>query len=303
MRLVLFDDYRVGVVRGGSLDRVVDVSGAIDPALGSPPGLSMNRVIAGWESLRGNVEELARKGQDRPLAGVKLLPPVPNPSKILITGNYSSHIAEMRDQARAWVKPGGDLPREGIRYNLKSPSALIGPTDQIMLPAELAQRRIDHEAELAFVVGRRAADVPSERAREHIFGYTVFLDISLRGNEPVSLRKSFDTFAVMGPWLVTADEIPDPQRLAIRLWRNGELRQDGGTWQMDYPVDDLLSFASTMLTLYPGDVFSTGTPAGVGPIEDGDTLAAEVERVGRLEVKVGTRTTSRARWLRELAQA
>lgn len=151
-----------------------------------------------------------------------------------------------------------------------------------------SNRRFDQEGELCFVVGRRARNVKVEEAEGYIFGYSVLLDITMRGGEDRSTRKSFDTFTPMGPWITTIDEVGSVEDLELRCWVNGELRQDAQVSSLIWGVPELLAYASSVMTLFPGDVVSTGTPKGVGPIGDGDEIVAEVSRVGRLRVSVST---------------
>jgi len=148
------------------------------------------------------------------------------------------------------------------------------------------ERQIDHEVELGVVIGKSGANIRREDALTHVAGYAVALDITPHGKEERSLRKSCETYSVLGPWLVTADEIPDPMNLELRLDVNGECRQQGNTKQMIRDVAGMIEYASQFYTLYPGDIFLSGTPAGVGPIKPGDELVASIDRVGAMRVKV-----------------
>ncbi len=208
-------------------------------------------------------------------AGATWSAPVPRPGKILgAPVNYVAHGVEMQLDATV----------ERLGVFLKAGSAVIGPGADIALPS--SDRRTDHEGELAVVIGRRSRCVPPGAALDSVFGYTCLLDVTVRGPEERSLRKSFDTFAPMGPWIVTADEVGDPGDLRVRCWVNGTLRQDASTADLIMDIPRLVSYVSQVMTLEPGDVISTGTPAGVGPIDPGDRVVVEVERVGRLEVGV-----------------
>lgn len=214
---------------------------------------------------------------------VRLRPPLLRPGKILCAGtNYLSHLAE---------NPKATRPEEPFFF-AKLPSVVIGPQDPIVKPALTEQ--LDYEVELAVVIGRPMRDVPAERALEYVAGYTILNDVSARDvqfrNNQITLGKNFDTFAPMGPCLTTADEIPDPSRLRLRTWVNGELRQDEPAAGMIFSIPELLARLSAVLTLEPGDVVSTGTPAGVGVfrqppvfLQPGDIVTMEIDGIGRLE--------------------
>jgi len=214
--------------------------------------------------------------------GVRLGPPLRQPGKIVAAAaNYSSHTREMNPGVAA---PGG-IREKG--FFLKAPSSIIGPGDAVRLP--FADRRTDHEAELAVVIGRTAQGVDEADALDHVFGYTCLLDITLRGKEDRGLRKSFDTFTPIGPFIVTRDEVPEPNGLAISCRVNGELRQHDSTRSMTLPVPALIAWISSVMTLQPGDLIATGTPAGVGPIRAGDRIEVAIERLGTLAVTVAAR--------------
>jgi 2-keto-4-pentenoate hydratase/2-oxohepta-3-ene-1,7-dioic acid hydratase in catechol pathway len=165
----------------------------------------------------------------------------------------------------------------------------------------LPERRTDHEVELAFVIGTKARNVPRAGAIHYVAGYSVGLDISIRGSEDRSFRKSPDGYSVLGPWLVTADEIPDPGNLDLRLTVNGELRQQSNTRFMILGVPELVELASSFYTLYPGDIVFTGTPEGVSAIAAGDRIVATVERIGTMEVDVRAAEASAPHALRGMA--
>ena len=167
---------------------------------------------------------------------------------------------------------------------MKATSSLIGESEAIQLRVE--DRRNDHELELVAVIGKRASNVPAEKALDYVAGYSIGLDITLRGPEERSLRKSSDTYSVLGPWLVTADELPDAGELAIHLDVNGERRQTANTRDLILSIPKLIEFASRFYTLEPGDVLYTGTPAGVAEIVDGDTITSTIEKIGTMTSKV-----------------
>jgi len=226
----------------------------------------------------GEVEE----GAPRPLAEITLRPPIPAPSKLIFFGlNYADHAAES----------GAPLPKVPIFF-AKWNNSLVAHGEPIVVPPLTSQP--DYEAELGVVVGRRARDVAAADALSYVAGYTCVNDVSARdlqlGSPQWTHGKAIDTFSPMGPWLVTADEIPDPQRLGIRCEIDGEVLQDSSTKEMVFTVADLISFLSQTMTLEPGDVLATGTPPGVGMgrtpqrwLRDGERVAVEIEGIGRLE--------------------
>lgn len=205
---------------------------------------------------------------------VRVLAPVV-PSKIVAVGlNYRDHAREM----------GKAIPAEPLLF-LKAPSALNDPRGDVVYPRQ--SRRVDHEAELAVVIGRRAKDVPAASARSVILGYTAINDVTARDLQArdglYARAKGFDTFAPLGPWVET--DI-DPGALAVRCLVNGQVRQDGNTREMAAGVFDLVEYVSHIMTLFPGDVIATGTPPGVGPVEVGDEMRVEVEGIGSLTNRV-----------------
>ena len=262
MKICRFDDNRVGVVRG---DQVIDITTTAGDALVPP--------------LPANLDGLPKK----PLSAVKLLSPVRNPGKIIAAPvNYKAHIEEMK---KANISPGfniWDIEKAGLF--LKATSSLIGPSQGI--EQRFLDRRTDHEVELVFVMGKKASGVRKEEALNYVAGYCLGLDVTVRGSEDRSFRKSMDTYTVLGPWLTTADEIPDPQRVQLTLRQNGEVRQDTNTSDMLWDVARLIEFATRFYTLHPGDVFFTGTPSGVSPIRPGDRLVASSPELGTMEVLV-----------------
>jgi 2,4-didehydro-3-deoxy-L-rhamnonate hydrolase len=221
-------------------------------------------------------------GAPRPLGDLRLLAPVPRPGKVICVGlNY-------RDHARETGQP---VPSEPVLFP-KYANSVVGPGADVVVP-EVADK-IDYEAELAVVVGRRASRVAEADALDHVAGYACCNDVSARSLQFRSaqwlLGKAIDTFLPLGPWLVTRDEVPDPQALGIRCLVNGELRQSSDTGQMVFGVAELVSFISRTITLEPGDVVATGTPAGVGMAADpprflrpGDRMRVEIDGLGSLD--------------------
>jgi 2-keto-4-pentenoate hydratase/2-oxohepta-3-ene-1,7-dioic acid hydratase in catechol pathway len=252
VRLVSYDDGRVGCL---DENQVIPL-----------PAATMRDAIAAWDS--GALTAPGR-GDAVPLADVRLRVPVADPSKIIAAPvNYRDHQAEMNSDAQVGA----------LGFFLKAPSSLLDPGGTIQLPYH--DRRFDQEGELALVIGRTARRVSEDDALAYVFGYTGLLDITMRGGEDRSTRKSFDTFTPMGPVLVTADEFGDPGQVDLRCWVAGDLRQKASTRDLIWGVARLVSYASSVTTLYPGDVITTGTPAGVGPIAAGDTIRLELSGLG-----------------------
>lgn len=278
MKLVRFNEGRIGIVDAGRVFDVTEVVG-VDPLAWPPTGIC--RVIRDFDRLRPEIEKGIARGVPAPLDSVRLQTPVPWPNKLMAYPvNYHDHAKEMASRGLANVQG----------YFLKSNSSLSGPLDRMELPA-LPGREIHHECEIALVIGREGREIAPERALEHVFGYACLLDMTIRGKEERVFRKSYDTFTPVGPWIVTADEIPDPANIDMKLWVNGELRQQANTRDLIVSIPQMVAIASSASTLYPGDLIATGTPAGVGPVRDGDVITIEVERVGRMDIPVvqGTR--------------
>ena len=288
MRLCRFDHDRLGLVEG---DEVVEVTDLFDrsPPWPSPPGDWIIRQAAGIGPALA-VKAAGRPG--RALSGVRLESPVAAPGKIVGAPiNYRAHIDEAHaDTGIGFGRGFADLKDHGLF--LKAASALIGPSDEVRL--RFPERRSDHEVELVVVIGREASQVPRERALEHVFGYAIGLDMTIRGPEWPVFRKSGDTYAVLGPWIVTADEIADPNALELSLSVNGELRQSANTRQLIYDVATLIEYASSFYTLHPGDLIYTGTPQGVGPVRPGDVMDCAIEGIGAMRVAVAGDWFSRA---------
>jgi len=273
MRLVLFDGGRLGLLQG---ERVIDAGGLFAGERLRFPLTQMHLAIEDWGAVRPRLEKLAAAGGGTPLAAVRLEAPMPTPTKLVgAFSNYRRHTQEMRGA-------GAVQPRPDIL--LKAPSAIVGPADAVVLPE--TGHPVHHEPELTLVIGRRARHVAAGEALSHVFGWTTLLDMTVREDGDRSRRKSYDSFAPMGPAIVTPDEVPDPQNLGIRLWVNGALRQDATTADMTFGIARIIAYASSVMTLHPGDVIATGTPEGVGPVVAGDTIAIEIERVGRMEIPV-----------------
>jgi 2,4-diketo-3-deoxy-L-fuconate hydrolase len=282
MRLCRFGDNRLGLV---GEDRVVDVTAALD---GLPsyryPLPRHDPLIANLSALRGLIERDARGKLGTPLADVRLATPVANPGKVVAAPvNYKKHLDEARGDPEIHHRNQiAEIERVGLF--LKATSSVIGTSDAIVI--RHPDRRTDHEIELALVIGKQADRVPRERALDYVAGYCIGLDITVRGGEERSLRKSIDTYTVLGPWLVTADELSDPSQLALELSVNGEPRQRANTRDLIIDVPGLIAFATSFYTLMPGDVLLTGTPEGVGPIRAGDVIRSAVSGIGEMATLV-----------------
>lgn len=283
MRLVSFDDYRVGVLTDD--DAVVDVTGLLPDLPSELTPLRMVLLIERWDALRPEVERLAAAGGGVPLGSVGLLAPVPAPRKVYAQpANYRAHSEEM--QASPWSGTAPQVSSEQGMF-LKASSAVSGPNDAVQLP--YADRVIHHESELVMVIGKGGSKIPVDEALAHVFGYTCGLDITVRGPEDRSKRKSFDTFAPIGSCIVTADEVADPQDLEINLWVNEELRQHAFTKDMLVDCKNQIANMSWVARMEPGDLVFTGTPEGVGPVAPGDLVTINISEVGELSVRAEAR--------------
>jgi len=282
MRFCRFDDNRLGVVVG---DEVRDVTAVVDhlPPLAwpLPPG---DHFFNHLDTLRPLMEEAAAAAPARPLSAVRLLSPVANPGKIVAAPvNYQLHLDESR--ADTQINFGSHVKTiDDYGVFLKAPSSLIGAGQEVV--ADWPDRRIDHEVELALVIGKKGFRISEAEALDHVAGYLIGLDMTIRGTEDRSFRKSLDTFTVLGPWVVTADEIADPGNLDLQISIGDELRQKSNTSLLVWGVAKLIAYASKAYTLYPGDVIMTGTPEGVAPVSPGDTMRASIEGIGEMHVKV-----------------
>jgi len=278
-------DDRLGLVEG---DEVLDVSPALEAIpLQRWPIAPGDPLIRHLGAVLERARSLAPGAPRRKLSSVRLKAPVANPTKIVNAPiNYQKHI----DEAKADPKLGGGRKLDHITdwgLFLKATSALIGPGESIRL--RMPERRNDHEVELAVVIGRECRRATLQNALDFVAGYAIGLDMTIRGPEMPSWRKSVDSYAVCGPWLTTRDEVPDPGNLRLSLRVNGEIRQDSTTASMVYSVQRLIEYATSMYTLYPGDLIFSGTPEGVGPVKPGDVITAEIERVGRFDIRIADR--------------
>ena len=274
MKLAFFDNYKLGVVVG---DKIVDVSAVTKGIKALGPQDVIRGVIEKWSTYKGKLARAAKKGRGKPLAKVKLRPPLPNPENIVCMAvNY------MEDGTLAEPAP--------INAFMKSPNAVIGDGDTMVLP-DLAATIFEGEAEIAVVIGKRASHVKAADAMKHVFGYTNFIDGSARGVVPPGntfyQMKSRDTFAPIGPYIVTKDEIKDPQKLQIKLTNNGVTYQNFNTDDMAHKIARCIEWVSSIHALEPGDILATGTNhRGLNPFMDGDKIELTVEGCGTLHIKV-----------------
>lgn len=292
MRLVVFNDYRIGVLDG---DTVRDVSGVV-PQWQSGDKRAMNRLIAGWDSLRSKVTEEAKKAKGVPLSNVQLKAPVPAPTHLLAApSNYRAHHEEMASGAAGVAvssqRTGKRQTAEELGFFMKAVGSITGPQEPIELPLKTyPTRRFDHEGEIAFVIGKPARGVSPEKAVDYIFGYTMMIDATMRNSAERSeervQRKSFASFSPMGPCVVTADEAGPWQKLSVKLFLNGEQKQHALATDMIVDIPNLLSRASHVMPLEPGDVYTTGSPAGVSPIAVGDKVIVEGDGIGKMALNV-----------------
>jgi len=271
---MFFDDFKLGIVKG---DNVVDVSAVVKDIPHTGPHNLITGLIERFDDYRAKLESAVAAGTGVPLKSVRIRPPLPRPFNIdCMAVNY------MEDGTRAEPAP--------INAFHKSPSGVIGDGDTMVLP-DIPATIFEGEAEMALVIGKRATNVKAADAMKHIFGYVNFIDGSARGLPPAGntfyQMKSRDTFAPMGPYLVTADEITDPQKLQIKLWVNGVLKQNYNTDDMAHKIPRCIEWVSSIHPLEPGDVLATGTNhRGLNAFMDGDKVELETEGLGRLHITV-----------------
>src|SRR4029079_16997919 len=262
MRLCRYDDDRLGVVRGDLVHDVTEAQTQIRAA--APYAMKGDAVIAALPEWRARLEEMAAKAPGKPVSEVKLLSPVARPSKLVAAPtNYKAHIEEMAARAATQnIMPSAAIGTAGLF--LKANSWMVGPSEGVAI--RFPERRNEHEVELAIIFGKQGSDISREKALDYVAGYCIGLDMTARGKEDRSFRKSIDSYSVLGPWLVTADEIADPRHLDLGLTVTGDRRQRSTTGNMTLGVAELIEMASAFYTLHPGDVVFTGTPEGVSPI-------------------------------------
>ena len=282
MKYCRYNDNRIGVVRD---DKVHDVTSVVDalPAHRYPFPIG-DALVANLDSLRGEMERLADAAEGVPVSSVTFLSPVANPTKVIgVPVNYQAHADEAKADAEVSVAARrGGIEEQGLF--LKANSALVGPSEGVAV--RFPDRRTDHEAELGIVIGKTASDVTYDAALDYVAGYAIALDMVVRGTEDRSMRKSVDTYAVLGPWLTTADEIPNPDSMAFELTVNGETRQKSNTELMIMDCRRQIEWASSFYTLHPGDIIMSGTCEGVSRVLPGDTMHLDFAGLGEMDVPI-----------------
>ena len=281
MKICRFNDDRLGLVEG---ETVLDVTAALDvlppvrwPA---PPG---DHLIANLDAVMVEIDKVKGAAAKHGLGDVALKSPVANPTKVIgAPVNYLAHKEEsIADTGVSFGREIKTIDEYGLF--LKSP-VLVGPSEGVAL--HFTDRRNDHEVEVSLIIGKEGKNISQADALGHVAAYAIGLDMTVRGTEERSLRKAIDSYSVLGPWMVTADEIDDPDTLDFSIHVNDELRQKSNTDLLIFDCKRLIEYGSSFYTLYPGDVIMTGTPEGVGPVQPGDVMHCEVEKIGRMDVPV-----------------
>jgi 2,4-diketo-3-deoxy-L-fuconate hydrolase len=287
MRLCRYDDDRIGLIRE---DQLFDATAALAqlPSLNWPVPLG-DHLIANLDAMRPALEAAADESAPVSIDSVALKSPVANPGKIIgAPVNYHKHHEEA--VADSEINLGREIKTiDTYGLFMKANSSLVGPSEGVAL--HFTDRRNDHEVELAMVIGKGGADISRAEAMDHVAAYAIGLDMTVRGTEDRSLRKGVDTYSVLGPWLVTADEIANPDALDLEILVNKEMRQKSNTANLIFDCAKLIEYASAFMTLYPGDIIMTGTPEGVGPVVPGDTMQARIEGIGSMSVPVRAHVT------------
>jgi 2-keto-4-pentenoate hydratase/2-oxohepta-3-ene-1,7-dioic acid hydratase in catechol pathway len=282
MKICRFDDNRLGLVEG---DEVRDVTAALEVLPSQRYPLSaIDPLVANLPRVMDEIRRIAPSAQTLPLAGRRLLAPVANPGKVIAAPvNYRKHLEEARGDASIhFDNQVHEIQQIGLF--LKATSSIVGPSQGVEI--QHPDRRNDHEAELVVVIGKAGRNIPSERAWDHVAAYTGGLDMTVRGPQERSMRKSIDSYTVVGPWMVTADELNNAQQLDLWLTVNGHTRQRANTRDLVLDIPTLIATASSYYSLQPGDLLFTGTPEGVGPVVDGDVIEVEFSGIGRMLVDV-----------------
>jgi 2-keto-4-pentenoate hydratase/2-oxohepta-3-ene-1,7-dioic acid hydratase in catechol pathway len=281
MKLCRFGENRYGVVRDGG---VYDITEHVAKAVIAAPLRRGDLAIANLAAIVKLVDKAPLGAPAGRASELKFLAPVLNPTKIVAAPvNYEAHITESEaDPGITFNHAVARIDKAGLF--LKASSSLVGPGEGVAV--RFPDRRSDHEIELGLVIGRECSDVSEAHALDVVAGYAIALDMSVRGTEDRSFRKSIDSYSVLGPWLVTPDEVPDPDNVDFTLKVNGVVKQQSNTRHLIFKTRKLIAWASRWYTLYPGDIVMTGTPEGVGPVGPGDVMDCEMQYVGSMRVDV-----------------
>lgn len=289
MKICRYNEGQPGLIEG---DVIYPLGDALASTGATRAGASMAEAVEALANhpCAQDALVIARRGGPVPLASARLLAPIDNPPAIWAgAANYRSHQSEMTERVGAYDRSRFSADELMAEVFLKPSSSIIGPGGTVILP-KLA-KHVDFECELCVVIGRSARNVPAEEALDYVYGYTMCWDISIRdpwGRQPNTrnIRKGFDTFCGVGPWFVTRDEIPEPQNLRINVEQNGRTVMQAHTKDMINGVRDLIRFLSSVTTLKPGTLITTGTPAGVSQLADGDHLTGTIDGIGSMELDV-----------------
>jgi 2-keto-4-pentenoate hydratase/2-oxohepta-3-ene-1,7-dioic acid hydratase in catechol pathway len=278
MKLASFNHGRVGCIENSEL---IDLTDLVNGGEQSWPPVAMIRLIANFNALKTRISAGTALPRLR-LQDAALETPIQWPNKVIaLPANYREHIAEMKTGTGLI----SNFSADGQGFFLKANSSLSGPADAIVLP-NLSTREVHHECELAIIIGRTGRHISRANAYAHVFGYSCLIDVVVRGKEERVMRKSFDTFCPMGPYIVTSDEVASPETLQMELAVNGVIRQRANTRDLIVDIPAMIEMASSVMTLFPGDIIASGTPSGVGPLHAGDKVTIAIENVGSMELDV-----------------
>ena len=285
MKLCRYDDDRLGVVRGDMVHDVTEAQTQIRAA--APYAMKGDAVIAALPTWRSRIEGDGRQGArqagvvgEAALAG--RAPLEARRSADQLQGAHRGDAARDEQGSRSQTPFSPFIEKAGLF--LKANSSMVGPSEGVEI--RFPDRRNEHEVELCIVFGKEGSDIPRDKALDYVAGYCIGLDMTARGQEDRSFRKSIDSYSVLGPWFVTADEIPDPDNVPLRIFVNGDKKQESNTSMLIFDCKKLIEWGSTFYTWYPGDVLFTGTPEGVSPVQPGDTMRAEIDPIGEMSIAV-----------------
>jgi 2-keto-4-pentenoate hydratase/2-oxohepta-3-ene-1,7-dioic acid hydratase in catechol pathway len=295
MKLCRFNDNRLGVLQGSSIRDVTEALEVLPPLRWPLP--QGDHFFRHFQEIRQAITSRLSTAPVVTAERIQFLSPVVNASKIIAAPlNYTKHVTEVGKDPQihagthSFEHNGFRTPIEKLGLFLKAGSSVVGPSEGIVLT--YPWRRTDHEVELVAVIGRQGKDIPEAQAMDHVCGYCIGLDMTVRGPEDRSFRKSPDSYTVLGPLLVTSEEIEDPGRLDLSISVNGVIRQSANTRDLTVALPRLVAIASSCYTLYPGDIIMTGTPDGVASVAAGDSIVAKISSLGKLRVSVRAGTPS-----------